>query len=194
MEDCDYGTRSYIAEPYSCLQVWVQWGGAGGDNIFRFLPRFLSPPNFARDSVSFVNTLLRLVTRRFKYYIRRFKDRLYEHRTDMSKTGNRTNSSLASHIWDLKDRGLNYDVKWKIKARGTKFNPSTKKCRICLKEKHFILYKTEGATLNSRREIFNTCMHRWTSLLSKLKKSWKTWVFTFTFIFVFGIEETFQPL
>ena len=105
---------------------------------------------------------------------RRFKDRLYEHRTDMSKTANRTNSSLALHIWNLKDRGLNYDVKWKIKARGTKFNPSTKKCRICLKEKHFILYKREGATLNNRREIFNTCTHRWTSLLSKLKKTWKT--------------------
>ena len=105
---------------------------------------------------------------------RRFKDRLYEHRTDMSNSENRTNSSLAFHIWALKDRGLSYDVKWKIKARGTKFNPSTRKCRICLKEKHFILYKKEGATLNSRREIFNTCTHRRTSLLSELKKTWKT--------------------
>ena len=105
---------------------------------------------------------------------RRFKDRLYEHNTDMNKTINRTNSSLALHIWNLKDRGVSHDVSWKIKARGTKFNPSTKKCRICLKEKHFILYKTDGATLNSRREIFNTCTHRRSSLLSELKKTWKT--------------------
>ena len=105
---------------------------------------------------------------------RRFKDRLYEHRTDMSKTQNRTKSSLAAHIWDLKDRGVNYEVSWRIKGRGTKYNPSTKKCRICLKEKHFILYQREGATLNSRREIFNTCTHRRPTLLSELRKTWKT--------------------
>ena len=90
----------------------------------------------------------------------------------MENTKNRTNSSLASHVWELKDKGVNYDVKWKIKGRGTPYNASTKKCRICLKEKHFILYKREGATLNSRREIFNTCTHRRTNLLSQLKKAW----------------------
>ena len=104
---------------------------------------------------------------------RRFKDRYYEHRTDMENAKNRTNSSLASHVWELKDKGVNYDVRWKIKARGTPYNPSTKKCRICLKEKHFILYKREGATLNSRREIFNSCTHRRKNLLSELKKTWK---------------------
>ena len=94
----------------------------------------------------------------------------------MNNTKNRTNSTLASHIWDLKDRGIDHDVGWKIKSRGTQYNPSTKKCRICLKEKHFILYKGEGATLNSRGEIFNTCRHRKTNLLSVLKKAWKIWV------------------
>ena len=104
---------------------------------------------------------------------RRFKDRLYEHKTDMNNAKNRTNSTLASHIWDLKDRGIDHDVGWKIKSRGTQYNPSTKKCRICLKEKHFILYKGEGTTLNSKGEIFNTCRHRKTNLLSVLKKAWK---------------------
>ena len=91
----------------------------------------------------------------------------------MENAKNRTNSSLASHVWELKDKGVSYDVRWKIKARGTPYNPSTKKCRICLKEKHFILYKREGATLNSRRDIFNSCTHRRKNLLSELKKAWK---------------------
>ena len=86
---------------------------------------------------------------------RRFKDRLYEHRTDMNNVKNRTNSALSSHVWDLKDRGINYDVTWKLKDRGTPYNPTSKKCRICLKEKHWILYKAEGATLNRRSTLAN---------------------------------------
>ena len=101
---------------------------------------------------------------------RRFKDRLYDHRTDMNNAKNRTNSALSSHVWDLKDRGINYKVTWKLKDRGTPYNPTSKKCRICLKEKHWILYKAEGATLNRRSEIFNSCTHRNKNLLSK----WKT--------------------
>ena len=101
---------------------------------------------------------------------RRFKDRLYEHRTDMNNAKNRTNSALSSHVWDLKDRGINYKVTWKLKDRGTPYNPTSKKCRICLKEKHWILCKAEGATLNKRSEIFNSCTHRNKNLLSK----WKT--------------------
>ena len=91
---------------------------------------------------------------------RRFKDRYYEHRTDMENAKNRTNSSLASHVWELKDKGVNYDVRWKIKARGTPYNPSTKNVPYLFKRKHFILYKKEGTTLNNRREIFNTYIHR----------------------------------
>ena len=63
-----------------------------------------------------------------------------------------------------------FDVTCKLKDRGTPFNPASKKCRICLKEKHYILYKGEGATLNRRSEIFNSCTHRNKYLLSK----WKT--------------------
>ena len=100
---------------------------------------------------------------------RRFKDRYYEHRTDMNNRNNRTNSALCSHVWDLKDRGIDHDVTWKLKDRGTPYNPTTRKCRICLKEKHYILYKEEGATLNRRSEIFNSCTHRNMHLLSKWK-------------------------
>ena len=47
---------------------------------------------------------------------RRFKDRYYEHRTDMNNRNNRTNSALCSHVWDLKDRGIGHDVTWKLKT------------------------------------------------------------------------------
>ena len=104
---------------------------------------------------------------------RRFKDRLYEHRTDMNNSKNRTNTTLSAHVWSLKDRGLlegrDFQVSWRLKDRGTSYNSTTKKCRICLKEKLHILYKPEGATLNRRSEIFGSCSHKMSNLLSKVK-------------------------
>ena len=49
---------------------------------------------------------------------RKFKDRLYEHRTDRNSIKNRDNTSLSAHIWDLKDSGIDFNVTWRIKDRG----------------------------------------------------------------------------
>ena len=96
---------------------------------------------------------------------RRFKDRLYEHRTDMNNEEGRTKTALSAHIWSLKDKGTQYELTWKIKYRGPDYNPLTKKCRICLREKHYIMYNREGSTLNKRSEVFNTCRHKRGKLL-----------------------------
>ena len=108
---------------------------------------------------------------------RPFKQRLYEHHADMRKEESRTKSRLCSHIWDLKDKGAAFDISWKLKERSAAFNPTSKKCYICLKEKFHILYKPEGASLNKRSEIFNTCRHRRQKLLAYVK----TWVTNFSF-------------
>jgi hypothetical protein len=71
---------------------------------------------------------------------RTFEQRLYEHRADTRKESSRIKTCLSSHIWDLKDQNIQYEVTWKLKERGTAFNPTTKKCRICLKEKFHIMY------------------------------------------------------
>ena len=91
---------------------------------------------------------------------RRFKDRLYEHRTDMNNEDGKTKTALSAHIWSLKEKVIEYEVKWKIKYRGPDYNPLTKKCRICLKEKHYFMYDRGGSTLNKRSEVFNTCRHK----------------------------------
>ena len=98
---------------------------------------------------------------------RRFKDRLYEHTTSFNRRGDKK-TALSSHIWNLKDRGIQYNLSWRLKDRATTYNPATKSCRLCLKEKWHILYKADGATLNRRSEIFNSCMHK-SNLLSNLK-------------------------
>ena len=100
---------------------------------------------------------------------RKFKTRWKEHENDFEKPGNRTETKLSSHIWDLKDRGADFSVKWKILNRAPPYNPVRKKCLLCLKEKFYIMYRPEGSTLNKRSEIFNTCRHRTQSLLEKVK-------------------------
>ena len=100
---------------------------------------------------------------------RPFKDRLKEHKDDMADPLRRSNSKLAGHIWDLKDRGIEFNVSWRFLAKAPPFNPVTRKCLLCLEEKHFIMYGRGTSTLNKRSEIFNTCRHRHKDLLVKVK-------------------------
>ena len=100
-----------------------------------------------------------------------FKKRYYGHRSDMNNPANKdkNRSTLANYVWKLKDERKNFDIKWKIIDRGPLYNPLTKKCRLCIKEKYYIIMKPHMATLNKRSELYNTCRHRLTDLLSKSK-------------------------
>ena len=95
---------------------------------------------------------------------RRFKDRLYEHHSDMNNE-DREGTGLSHYIWRLKHSNRDYNITWKLIARAPAFNPSTKSCNLCLKEKYFIMFRPEGASLNSRSELFATCRHRLKPLL-----------------------------
>ena len=96
---------------------------------------------------------------------RRFKDRFYEHTSNSNNESESSKTTLAGHIWNLKRQGEDYTTTWKIIDRGKEFNPSTRSCQLCLKEKFHIMFSSDGATLNDRREIFSTCRHRTKLLL-----------------------------
>ena len=102
---------------------------------------------------------------------RRFRDRWKEHERNFEKPNqrNETSLSLRLHVWELKDRGIDYDISSKILDRAKTFNPATKKCNLCTREKYFIMYVENSSTLNKRSEVFNTCRHRTQSLLEKVK-------------------------
>ena len=96
---------------------------------------------------------------------RSFKVRRKEHNSDFNNR-NRKGTHLSTYIWALKDRGEAYSVKWDITDRAPPFNPTSKKCRLCLKEKWNIMFKPKAATLNVRSEIFSTCRHRLAEVLA----------------------------
>ena len=64
---------------------------------------------------------------------RTFKQRHKEHMDDMKNPNSRSSSKSAGHIWDLKDKGVEFDISWRILAKAPPFNPVTKKCQLCLK-------------------------------------------------------------
>ena len=75
-------------------------------------------------------------------------------------------TTLATYIWKLKRKQENFDIHWSIKDKAKPFNPVSKRCRLCLKEKYHIIFQPEGASLNRRSEIFSSCRHRLSKLLA----------------------------
>ena len=96
-----------------------------------------------------------------------WKIRYGNHKSNFTHSAQRVKSSLAGHIWKLKDEGRQYALKWRTLARLPTYNPSTNSCRLCLCEKYTIMFKPELASLNQRDEFFTHCRHREAKLLDK---------------------------
>ena len=99
---------------------------------------------------------------------RTFKERHYKHKNSFKYRNSDNSTTLSSHIWSLKDRGVPFSLEWDIIDRAPPFNPTTRKCRLCLKEKYHIMFSRDGASLNERSEVFSTCRHRLKDLLSSV--------------------------
>ena len=95
-----------------------------------------------------------------------FKQRYGGHKTSLNNAKYQNKSTLSTHVWKLKSENKKFSIKWGPLDRAPNFNPSTRKCRLCLKEKWYILYKPETATLNKRTEFYTACRHRLKGLLA----------------------------
>ena len=98
-----------------------------------------------------------------------FKKRYYKHRSTFEDENHENPTTLSSHIWSLKNQNKTFDLSWSILERAQNFNPASHKCRLCLKEKFYIIFKPEGATLNLRSELFTSCRHKLGKTLAKIK-------------------------
>ena len=105
-------------------------------------------------------------------------------RQDIIISGTSKNgTTLSKYIWTLKDpddcnlepcpNKMEYEIKWKILARASGYNPITGLCRLCLKECYFLLFKPETASLNRRSEIYTPCKHRQFKFLDNAKITWE---------------------
>ena len=98
-----------------------------------------------------------------------FKDRWRNHKSNFKTRNPKNATALSKHIWALEDQDIRYDVSWKIVSRAKPFNHVTGVCQLCTREKYFIIFKPEMASLNSRNEIAGPCLHKHSNLLKKSK-------------------------
>ena len=96
-----------------------------------------------------------------------FKVRYGNHKSSFAHSAKRINTSLAGHIWRLKDQGKDYSLSWRQLAILPTFNPSTNSCRLCLSEKFVIMHQPELATINQNDEFYTACRHKQAKLLDK---------------------------
>ena len=87
-----------------------------------------------------------------------WKARYGNHKTNFKHSAQRSKTTLAGHVWELKDKGVDFNMKWKILKRAQPFTPSSKMCRLYLTEKVMIIHT--GSSLNKRTEFFSSCRHK----------------------------------
>ena len=94
-----------------------------------------------------------------------FKTRYNGHTSSFRNEQYRNTTTLSNYIWTLKDKNINYSLKWKIIDRGRAYQPSGKNCGLCDLEKFYIISRRELASLNQRNELATSCRHRKKHLL-----------------------------
>ena len=94
------------------------------------------------------------------------RDRIAKHEGNC-RHRHQPGTRLSSHVWKLKDQGSPYTISWAILSRASSYNPTSRMCRLCLKEKFLIMFAPATASLNKRSEIFSSCRHRQGKLLDK---------------------------
>ena len=98
-----------------------------------------------------------------------FKARWRNHKSSFKTRNPKNATALSKHVWGLQDQNINYDVSWSIVSKAKPFNAVTGVCQLCNREKYFIIFKPEMASINSRNEIAGPCLHKHGQLLKKSK-------------------------
>ena len=98
-----------------------------------------------------------------------FKTRFYNHETSFRNHLHRSKTTLSQHVWQLKEKGEPFDVKWELLSKSRPYRCGTRKCDLCLTEKYEILTSKSKNILNKRTEIANSCKHRAKFKLKNIK-------------------------
>ena len=99
-----------------------------------------------------------------------WKERWRVHKHSFINEKRKNDTKLAKHMWEIKSKGENADLKWSTIKQIQAYSNKTKKCPLCLQEKLAIItYENEEELLNKRNEVISTCRHVNKFLLMNLK-------------------------
>ena len=89
-----------------------------------------------------------------------FKKHYANHKKLFNLIKSKDNTSLSVEYWTLKQKQQAPRLTWEIKGQCKAYNPTLKKCNLCLNEKLSIIDDPEKNLLNKRSEVIFQCCHR----------------------------------
>ena len=96
----------------------------------------------------------------------KFKARYANHKKAFNNDKYKKDSELSKEVWRLKEKKVDFTIKWKVIRQFPAYNQSSKRCPLCQNEKLAILEHGEQNLLNRRSEIISKCRHQNKFLLS----------------------------
>ena len=98
-----------------------------------------------------------------------FKKRFTVHKRTFNHRNTPNDTSLSKYVWNLKDMGAAWEIKWEILKRAGGYSKSTKRCGLCLTEKLLICeFKPKENLINDKPEIVSKCRHQNKHLLGSI--------------------------
>ena len=89
-----------------------------------------------------------------------FKFRSRNHKQSFNNPNRRNDTQLAKHIWELKEKGSDFQIKWEVQRQCSPYQCGSRRCDLCLSEKYVILLHNDRDLLNKRSELMSSCRHR----------------------------------
>ena len=88
-----------------------------------------------------------------------FKLRFNQHTSSFKREKHSNCTELSKHVWKLKNKGKQYNIKWSIITKASPYNNKSKRCNLCIAEKFHILNFKGNNLLNKRDELVSKCRH-----------------------------------
>ena len=79
-----------------------------------------------------------------------FKDRWTKHKSNFKTRNPKNATALSRYVWKLQDEKIKHHFEWRIVSRAKPFNHVSGVCNLCVREKYFIVFKPQMATINAR--------------------------------------------
>ena len=80
------------------------------------------------------------------------------HQQDM-KNEREHATKLCGYLINLQRKSIPYDIEWQICSSSPSYRAGNSRCNLCVAEAAQIMWNKNLATLNSRSEMFNICIH-----------------------------------
>ena len=88
-----------------------------------------------------------------------FKQRFYSHQQSFRDKKYQSSTALSKHIWSLKEKNTNFEIKWEVRKKAMEYQNTTGRCNLCVAEKLAIIRADKKTSLNKRSELVSKCRH-----------------------------------